>query len=134
MVPFLKGAKHVFVMPHGPLQSLPFGILVREAASGSADYKDVAWLAKDYALTTLPSVSSLKVLRKYLMGHRAPKPFTGFGNPQLAGSGGSLRGITIPALYKKESCNVDALADVDAVRNLPALPDMVDELRALSSA
>jgi hypothetical protein len=55
-------------------------------------------LAKDYALTTLPSVTSLKVLRKYLMGNQASKPFIGFGNPQLADFSGSLRGISIPTL------------------------------------
>jgi hypothetical protein len=62
------------------------------------DYAKVAWLAKDYALTTLLSFTSLKVLRKYLMCNQASKPFIGFGNPQLADSSGSLRDISIPTL------------------------------------
>ena len=65
----LDGARHVFVVADGALQSLPLGVLVtgkpQGAVKGFADYRQVSWLAKKYALTTLPSVSSLRALRRF---------------------------------------------------------------------
>ena len=42
------------------LASLPFHALVSERPAGSGDrYRDARWLARDHAITILPSVSSL---------------------------------------------------------------------------
>tara|TARA_B100000029_G_C17128806_1_gene797966 strand:- start:17 stop:232 length:216 start_codon:yes stop_codon:yes gene_type:complete len=53
----------------GPLQSLPLSILVTEQPEGDLlnleDYRDASWLAKSYALTTPPSVGSLRALRLF---------------------------------------------------------------------
>mgnify|MGYP001994942320 CR=1 len=61
----LQGVRHLFVVPTGPLQSLPLGVLVTNKSkkpSNFADYRGFPWLAKRYAITSLPSVSSLKAL------------------------------------------------------------------------
>ncbi len=85
--PLLEGVRHLFVVPDGPLQSLPLGVLVtrkpRKKASDFSGYLQTPWLARKYALTTLPSVSSLKALRTFAKAAQASKPFKGFGDPLL---------------------------------------------------
>jgi CHAT domain-containing protein len=134
----LDGARHVFVVADGALQSLPLGVLVtgkpQGAVKGFADYRQVSWLAKKYALTTLPSVSSLRALRRFTKQARAKSPFIGFGDPLLKGHPGATRGISLPTVYKNNSRNEISVADVDAVRNLSPLPETESELRALSAA
>jgi CHAT domain-containing protein/Tfp pilus assembly protein PilF len=128
----LAGSRHVFVVSGGALQSLPFGVLVTEEPHGEikafSGYRQVPWLAKKYALATLPSVSSLRALRRFATQTVVHIPFTGFGDPLLKGRPGGTRGIKPTSLYR------GAMADVDAVRDLPPLPDTADELRALSAA
>ena len=59
--PLLEGVTHIMTVVDGPLQSLPLSILVTEQPESALlnyeDYREVSWLAKSYALTTLPSVS-----------------------------------------------------------------------------
>lgn len=131
--PYLDGVRHLILVPDGALQSLPFGILVRDPPSGRietfADYRAVPWLARDFAMTTLPSVSSLRALRRFSRRATAEVAFTGFGNPILAGSSGSTtRGLTAATLYR------GAVADVQALRELPSLPETAGELRAMARA
>jgi len=162
--PMLEGVKHLFVVPTGPLQSLPLGVLVtkrpesavpaNDNAAGElktrglvtvegkdqtstpedakqltarfAPYRDVPWLAKRYALTTLPSVSSLKALRVFASRTQANKPFIGFGDPVLEGTPGGRRGLEITALFR------GPVANVDEVRKLSRLPETAEELRSMA--
>ena len=89
-------------------------------------YRDVPWLAKKYAITTLPSVSSLKALRVFAARTEANKPFIGFGDPVLEGPSGGGKGIKIASLFR------GAIADVEEVRKLSRLPETADELRAMA--
>jgi hypothetical protein len=89
-------------------------------------YREVPWLAKKYAITTLPSVSSLKALRVFAARTEADKPFIGFGDPVLDGPSGGGRGIKIASLFR------GAIADVEEVRKLSRLPETADELRAMA--
>ncbi len=54
--PLLEGVNHVFLVPDGALQSLPFGVLVTDEVdadlSDSSGYREVPWLARKYAITT----------------------------------------------------------------------------------
>ena len=131
--PMLEGARHVFVVPDGALQSLPLGVLVTEKPEGRvrkfSAYRDVEWLARKYAMTVLPSVSSLRALRRFAKATLASRPFIGFGDPDLKGDPGKGRGIDVAALFTR-----GAVADVDAVRELPRLPDTADEIIALAAA
>ena len=131
--PMLEGVRHVFVVPDGALQSLPLGVLVTEMPEGPvrrmADYRNVPWLAKKYAMTVLPSVSSLRALRHFARATLAERPFVGFGDPELDGMPNRDRSIDVAALFTR-----GAVADVDAVRELPRLPDTADELIALATA
>ena len=131
--PMLEGVRHVFVVPDAGLQSLPLGVLITEAPqerfTDLPGYRRAPWLAKKYAMTVLPSVSSLRALRSFARATRAKLPFVGFGDPVLEGKPGGARGIELAALFPR-----GAVADVVAVRNLPPLPDTADELRAIARA
>ena len=115
----------------GALQSLPLGVLVTEKPTGPAKrgaaYRQVAWLAKKYAMTTLPSVSSLRALRKFAKRAKASKPFLGVGDPVLEGGAGVLRGIPLKKLFQPKG-----LADAPTIRALPRLPETREELGALA--
>jgi CHAT domain-containing protein/Tfp pilus assembly protein PilF len=80
--------KELILVPSGPLATLPFEVLLTDKPA-SQDLVKAPWLAKRFATTVLPSVSSLKALRQAAQKSKAQKPFVGFGNPLLNGSGQS---------------------------------------------
>ncbi|HXC27901.1 MAG TPA: tetratricopeptide repeat protein [Stellaceae bacterium] len=127
----LDGAHNLFVVTDGALDSLPLGVLVAEEPQtepqGNADYRKVHWLARDYASTVLPSVGALCELRQFANADHATDPFVGIGNPLLADASGQGRGAKPAGLFR------GSMADVDAVRELPSLPETADELRAVAS-
>jgi tetratricopeptide (TPR) repeat protein len=84
----LRGIQNVIVVADGPLESLPFNVLVKSigAGSGNEAYQKSTWLSDKYVLTTLPSVISLKALRGGKAIAQAPDKFLGVGNPVLTGA------------------------------------------------
>ena len=129
---YLKGVRHVMVVPDGALQSLPLGVLVTEKPQGSftdfSGYRQVPWLAKKYALSVLPSVSSLKALRVFAKKGKSEEPFKGFGDPILDGTTNSRGGVELAALFSR-----GPVVDVTKLQNLGRLPDTADELRAIAN-
>lgn len=127
----LEGVRHLIVVADGALQSLPLGVLLTEEHAGEitslADYRKLPWLARRYAITTLPSVASLSALRSSARRTKASKPFLGIGDPRLEGEMGSGRGVNLASLFTSRG-----VADVDAVRELPSLPDTANELQSLA--
>lgn len=127
----LQGIKTLLLVPDGPLQSLPFAVLVTEAPKirphRPGDYRDVPWLINRYALATLPSAGSLKALRRFARNSQAPDPFVGFGDPTLGKRGGATRGLDARALFSR-----GGLADLKHLRELPSLPETAQELRTLA--
>jgi CHAT domain-containing protein len=80
----IKG-KHLLVVPSGPLIQLPFHVLVTESPR-TASHRAAAWLVRSHAVTVLPTVASLKALRRARRPSAAQrKPMIGFGNPLLDG-------------------------------------------------
>ena len=125
--PSLKGVQHMFVVPDGALQSLPLGVLVTKKPKGNG-YRNASWLAKKYALATLPSVSSLRALRTFAQATQASKPFMGFGDPVLKGHPGDNRGIKLKKYFKPQGG-----VDVEMVRTrLAPLPETANELMAMA--
>lgn len=125
-------AARSYFRPIGALESLPLGVLVTQAPGAEpkslSDYRDIAWFARDHALTVLPSVGALRALRKFASGTSAVAPFVGIGNPVLEGTPDVARGIKLASLFR------GAVADVAAVRQLSPLPETADELRAVAKA
>jgi CHAT domain-containing protein len=129
----LAGIRHLIAVPSGPLLGLPLGLLVTRPVpdvSRDDDYRTVAWLARDVAISVLPSVTALRDLRTVVRPSAAPRPFLGFGNPAFAGGTATLRAAAI----SQQGCRGDQGWDRDALRALAPLPETVDELRAMAQA
>jgi CHAT domain-containing protein len=122
----LAGVKHLIAVPYGPLLSLPLGLLVTRppAASVADDYRQVAWLAREMAISVLPSVASLRELREKAGRSAAPKPFIGFGDPIFAGAAGATRGVDSASDHCREGQSVD----LEVLKDLPRLPETAREL------
>ncbi|MCR9129873.1 MAG: CHAT domain-containing protein [Alphaproteobacteria bacterium] len=144
----LDGKRHVYAIPSGALSSLPLGVMVTEEPQGDdADPRALAgtaWLARDFAMTVLPTPSSLRSLARFGESS-ARSPFFGVGDPCIGSragancdrggpaSGGGDRGAA-PESFRGASTRGVYNADVDAVRSLAALPNTRPELVALARA
>lgn len=126
-VPTLGGATRLLIVADGALQSLPFAILITQPPAAGAEPNDLAWLAKRYAFSSLPSEASLKAMRRFAGQRRAPAPFVGFGAPAFKGGAGSTRSLA--ALYTPRG-----LADVEQLSELAPLPDSATEIAAIAAA
>lgn len=143
-VPHLADVAHVMLVLPGPLESLPFQLLVAsppKAIRSPVDYRDVDWLAKHYALTVLPSVGSIRALREFAKTGHGREPFAGIGDPRLDDGPGTSRGgagpPTLATLFRnvgpRQALTGDpGLADVRAIRQAPSLPESAQELRAMA--
>jgi tetratricopeptide (TPR) repeat protein len=145
-LPYLAGVKHLMVVPSGPQQSMPFGMLVASPAAeikSDEDYRKVDWLAKHYAFSVLPSVSSIQAFRQFAKPGVAQEPFTGFGDPLIGEPGDTTRGkrakVDVATVFRnlnvktsaKTSASGMEIADVEAIRNSSRLAETADELRAM---
>jgi CHAT domain-containing protein/Tfp pilus assembly protein PilF len=149
--------KHLLIVPAGPLTSLPFQTLVTERPSTGIPqtvdgYASAAWLGRKHAITVLPSIASLQVLRKFARESKAPEPFLGFGNPLLTGPYGTdnsaaakqacvqhVAGLTTQSTVRgpaepASSRPARGLADVEALRRQLPLPETADELCAVAGS
>ena len=131
----LRPAKHVFFIGDGPLAGLPLSVLVASDTGGEDTdpeaLRNTDWLMKHHAFTTLPSVNSLNVIRKYppVRSEDARVRFAGFGAPVLGGR----KAEAVVASAGQRSFFRGSLADVEAVRDLPPLPQTGPELKKLAS-
>jgi CHAT domain-containing protein len=127
------------------LLPLPFGVLVTSAGGGAyrvlagladagrppdpaelAQHAALSWLAKTYAITVLPSATSLRALRQIARARGTElEPFVGFGDPVLGGQGRQRGGAMVVAR---------GAGVTDALRGLSPLPGTRDELLALAKA
>ncbi|NJD35930.1 MAG: CHAT domain-containing protein [Betaproteobacteria bacterium] len=145
----LIGVKGMMIVPAGPLQSLPFGMLVASpppVIASDADYRQVDWLAKQYAFSVLPSVSSIQAFRQFAKARSSQEPFAGFGDPLIGGAGSTTRGkrpkMDVATVFRnltttsnaQSSTPVAEIADVEAIRSAPRLPETADELRSMAKA
>ena len=115
----------------GALTSLPPQVLLTSDPEGK-ELASVDWLTRKYAITVLPSVTSLKILRSGRAALAAAKPMIGFGDPvferqptakpQVASFGKSLT-----SFYRGVIPDTKALAEA-----LPQLPETADELHAVA--
>lgn len=126
----LKGATHLVTVPGGPLLSLPLGLLVTRPPAAAADYAHTGWLARDVAISVIPSVSSLRSLRQVAGRSTASRPFIGFGDPDFAGAPGATRGLEALG----ELCRQGEPVDTALVRELPRLRETARELEQIATA
>jgi CHAT domain-containing protein/tetratricopeptide (TPR) repeat protein len=143
--------KSLVVVPSRKLSGLPFHLLVKTApAAGPDRFRDAAWLAREHAITVVPSVGSLGAGEKARDGgEKSRSTYLGFADPLLTGSRGEDR-----RAFSRQSCDSDldtatfelaagdplstsalmrsGAADVEAVRSLQPLPETTDEVCAVA--
>jgi CHAT domain-containing protein len=153
---------NLLVVPCGALTSLPFHVLVtdppavpRPSLKEFSAYRDAKWLARRHAVSVLPSVASLRNLRRLPKQVESRKPLIGFANPIFArapspddtrtsrartptrGSASATRGLThvvsrssgYASFWRGQSADLEALR-----RELPALPETEGEVRAVAKS
>ncbi|MFZ9414174.1 MAG: CHAT domain-containing protein [Alphaproteobacteria bacterium] len=150
----LAGAESLLVVPDKALGQIPFSLLVTRAVPAPADtqgralfsgYAQVPFLAREKAVTQLPSVASLGALRRLAPGEASRKPFIGFGDPyfsteqaaagstqvaQLTTRGLQTRGLP---LVRRNAPQTQSAASAE-LASLPRLPDTADEVRSIAVA
>lgn len=143
---YLAGVSEVILIPDAVLLPVPLTALITDvktegyrriaahrgagthtARSEFADYADVRWLAKSYAVTVVPSASALSPSAQEpdAPGHES-ETFIGFGNPVLEGKGKTRGGRMIVTRGEE--------ASIQDARKLPPLPGTAMELRAMAKA
>jgi CHAT domain-containing protein len=136
-----KDAASLAIVPHRALGQLPFSLLVTEpttlvhAAVPLAEYKKVPWLVRRVAVTQLPSINALVMLRQAPPGSSGRRSFIGFGDPifskeQLALAPQQVvmsRGLKMrSAPLARDGVNSAQLSQ------LPRLPDTAEEIRDIA--
>jgi len=148
-------AEKLLVVADGPLGQLPFGVLVTEATATPEDrdllfdgYKDIPWLAREHAISVLPSVASLTALRLLPEGRPERRPFVGFGDPVFSASASGRGDQSSSPTPGEADSSVDIRGLPVALRNLarmrgidsaditmlPRLPDTGAEIKSIAVA
>jgi CHAT domain-containing protein len=152
--PGWKSSERLIVVTNGALGLLPLSLLPT-AASEIQDtggptfsgYRDVPWLIRTHAITTVPSAAALKTLRQMPAGSSKRDPIIGFGDPifsneQLARtSENSSDTPTVVAdlttrgvkLKRRSSPQLEGVDSADLAM-LPGLPDTAEELKSIALA
>ena len=130
----IRDKSNLFIVATGPLTSMPFSILVTEPPAGGAKgdsdpvpLRNTSWLIKRQALTTLPSVSSLRALRVYADKRIGNEAFAGFGDPVFDAAAEERRRVrNLSRFFRGDQPKLEML------RTLPRLRATGDEVRAMA--
>ena len=114
----LEGKTHIYVDLRGPFSGLPPQLLVKP---GPAD-APVHWMARDHAITVIPSAFALKISSLVQESTRTRAPLIGFADPDFGIAPGTTQ---VAALAAGQGALRGALAP---------LPETRDELRAVAQA
>jgi CHAT domain-containing protein len=149
-------AKNLIVITNGALGLLPLSLLPTAPSEVKLDddplfsgYRNVPWLARTHAVTTVPSAAALRTLRNLPAGKPNRGELIAFGDPyfskeqqadaekadaplQVADvSGGNVtRGMP---LKRRNSPKLEGV-DSAELAMLPRLPDTADELKSIALA
>lgn len=149
-----KPAKNLILVTNGALGLLPLSLLPTAPTEIRGDddplfasYKDVPWLARTHAVTTVPSAAALRTLRQLPPGKPNRGELIAFGDPYFSkeqeaeadnadkvrvadASGNTTRG---GPLKRRNSPKLDGV-DSAELAMLPRLPDTSDELKSIALA
>ena len=143
----LEGKRGIFIVPSGPLTSLPFHLLVTDPPAKAIDdlkqmrdYSAASWIINLHAITLLPSVPSLKALRELSKRPSGTKPLVGYGDPAFGVSkrpaspaprkpATTRPGRVYTAFWKGGVIDLEALA-----MGLEPLPETAEELQGVAKA
>lgn len=131
----LASARHLYFVPNGSLDGLPLGVLVTEAPDRAllpieeirSERPD--WLIRKMAVSTLPSVAALKILRGSRQAAEVKqRPFFGVGNPvfaEVAEDASSTRNLQTIRL-------ANLAGGRGATVKVPPLPETEFEIKAIA--
>jgi CHAT domain-containing protein len=143
-------ARRLIVAADGPLATVPLSMLSTRPGHALVDrdvlfdrYREVAWLARDYAVSSVPSASAFLALRRSSAVSAARKAFAGFGDPRFGriaprspdeqGRDRSAHGARATRVSARASPRGILVTSVQH-RGLPSLPETADEVRAIARA
>jgi CHAT domain-containing protein/Tfp pilus assembly protein PilF len=128
----IAARKRLTIITNGALTSLPPALLVTKDPSGKT-LKDLDWLIRSHAITVLPSVASLKVLRGGSQTSSARKPMIAFADPVFSKAArasaqqqAALESIT--SFYRGTQVDVAAIGE-----HLPQLPGTRREVKEIAA-
>jgi CHAT domain-containing protein len=129
----LRGKPRLSIVLTGALTSLPPQLLVTRDPTGKA-LKDVDWLLRTHAVTVLPSIASLKVLRGKSAVADAKNPLIGFADPVFDRD--LQQNVRVAAeVTASHGTRGGTVANLGELRTaLPPLPDTADELRQVAAS
>ena len=142
-----KGAKTLIVAPHGPLAQVPFWLLVTRPVAQPQDrgalfsgYREVPFLVREVAISQVPSVASLAILRGMPPGNPARQAFVGFGDPWFSmaqavqGRAEQMQTATVDMrkFYLRAAPATEALSSA-TLAMLPRLPETTGEVREVAA-
>lgn len=158
-----KEGDSLLVVPHRALSGLPFVLLPTAPVALKADnkllfesYRAVPWLARQVAVTQLPSVNALVTLRALPPGDANRRTFAGFGDPlfntqQLAEANAeqqkplmlaqattrrlplrNLKVERVSAPATEESPQQPTVTNSSRLAQVPRLPDTADEIQEIA--
>lgn len=80
----LTAVRHLFVVPDGPLASLPPSLFVTAPPPARrTQYHKASWLMDSLSVTVLPTIDALRQLRRVASVSSAPRPFLGIAAPDF---------------------------------------------------
>lgn len=151
-----KNAKSLIMVTNGALGLLPLALLPTAPSEIKTDddplfvsYRQVPWLARTHAVTTVPSAAALRTLRQLPPGKPNRGELIAFGDPifskaeqasaeksdepvKVADSSGTNVTRGAP-LKRRNSPKLDGV-DSAELAMLPRLPDTADELKSIALA
>jgi CHAT domain-containing protein len=153
-----KPAKKLIVVTNGALGLLPLSLLptasteaVEEAEPLFSAYRNVSWLARSHAITTVPSAAALRTLRQLPAGKPNRGELVAFGDPYFSteqqaeaeapirvadaniNAGGAENAMRGMPLKRRDSPKLEGIDSADLAL-LPRLPDTSEELKSIALA
>ena len=125
----LAAEKRLSIVTNGALTSLPPALLVTKDPSGKT-LKEMDWLIRSHAVTVLPSVASLKILRTGSQASSARKPMIAFADPvfsKAARANAQLAMRSVTSFYRGTQVDVAAIGEY-----LPQLPGTRKEAQQIA--
>jgi CHAT domain-containing protein/tetratricopeptide (TPR) repeat protein len=128
----IASKQRLSIVTNGALTSVPPQLLITKEPSGKT-LKDMDWLIRSYAVTVLPSVASLKILRSGSQVFSARKPMIAFADPVFS-KAAHASAEQQAALGSITSFYRGTQVDIAAIRErLPQLPGTGREVREIAA-
>ncbi len=125
-----QGKNNLLIASDPDLTLLPYNALLTampKRQKEGYDLKNAPWLITRHSITLVMS-RVMFVKQRSMKKAKAPDlPFLAFANPSLNGNPGEIAVTSLENLYAKRG-----LANISAVRELPALPETTEEVKRLS--